>query len=100
MISCLHSMWGLTAMYAYQAYQDQSFLANAISVWESFASWIISPMDAAHGLHPLRNTTFLSKCNGGSTYCEFFVRFTYFCAFLLASVSGAGLYVGILIALR
>ncbi|KAK7688648.1 hypothetical protein QCA50_008186 [Cerrena zonata] len=59
-------MWGLTAVYAYRAYQQRPFLAYAIQIWETYTPWVISEADAAKGSHPLKNFTFPSECNGSS----------------------------------
>lgn len=58
-------MWGLAAIYAYKAYQEQSFLNDAISIWQNYTIWMITRDDAANGTHPLKNGTFLSQCSGG-----------------------------------
>lgn len=57
-------MWGLTAIYAYRAYQQRPFLALATQIWEAYTPWVINEADAANGSHPLKNVTFQSECNG------------------------------------
>ncbi|KAK7688575.1 hypothetical protein QCA50_008113 [Cerrena zonata] len=59
-------MWGLAAIYAYQAYQDRSFLDNAITIWQTYNPWMITSVQAEQGSHPLKNGKFPSQCNGSS----------------------------------
>ena len=58
-------MWGLAAIYAHKAYQERSFLDNAIAIWNNYTIWMVTPDDAARGSHPLKVGTFPSRCNGG-----------------------------------
>lgn len=57
-------MWGLTAIYAYRAYKERSFLDDAIEIWQAYTPWVITVDDAASGSHPLKTTKFSSECNG------------------------------------
>ncbi|KAK7688589.1 hypothetical protein QCA50_008127 [Cerrena zonata] len=65
-------MWGLTAIYAYRAYQDRTFLDDAQAIWEQILAWRISEEDAEKGTHPLRNGTFSSSCAGASVAGDVF----------------------------
>ena len=57
-------MWGLAAIYAYKAYEEESFLNNAVSIWENTTIWRIRDEDAEQGTHPFKQGTFKSQCNG------------------------------------
>ncbi|KAK7683477.1 hypothetical protein QCA50_013311 [Cerrena zonata] len=56
--------WGLSAMYAYRAYQETTFLHNAIAIWEIATPFSITTDDASAGYHPLRQGAF--GCNDTS----------------------------------
>lgn len=60
-------MWGLTAVYAYWAYREQSFLNDAIAIWEALAPWIVTPTHATSGSHPLKNARFPTDCGTGES---------------------------------
>lgn len=55
-------------MYAYHAYGDSKFLDIAISIWEEVNLWLITPDDAASGLHPYLNVSIPTSCNEGMVY--------------------------------
>ena len=59
---------GLVAIQAYNAYQDQYFLDYAVSVWQDYIPWMITPTDVARGFHPNKNGNVVGTCNGGE-YC-------------------------------
>ena len=62
---------GLVAIQAYNAYQDQYFLDYAVSVWQDYIPWMITPTDVARGFHPNKNGNVVGTCNGGE-YCPCF----------------------------
>lgn len=68
-------MWGLTAIYAYRAYQEGRFLNNAVAIWEELTAWAITPTQAKSGTHPLKNATLHSECNGGEVFLVMFVPY-------------------------
>ena len=57
-------MWGLAMIQMFRAYQDPSFLNDAVSVWRDATSWVISEEDAANGFSQIKGTVFRSACNG------------------------------------
>ncbi|KAJ3481420.1 hypothetical protein NLI96_g7677 [Meripilus lineatus] len=61
------SEWALTAVYAFRAYSDSSFLDIAATLWDEVSSFLISEQDAATGTHPRMNVTFAKTCQGAST---------------------------------
>ena len=60
-------MWGLTAIYAFRAYGDRSFLDMAKTIWDQYTPFVISTQDASVGNHTSKNVTFPSTCNGGES---------------------------------
>ncbi|KAI0314728.1 hypothetical protein OF83DRAFT_1174488 [Amylostereum chailletii] len=59
-------LWGLTAYYTFRAYNDSSFLSNAIKVWDHASQYLITDAQAQTGRQPTRNFTFPPQCNGSS----------------------------------
>lgn len=58
-------MWGLTAVYAFRAYEERTFLDDATAIWEEITPWKITQDDANRESHPLKNGTLSSVCGGG-----------------------------------
>ncbi|KAI0766239.1 hypothetical protein BC629DRAFT_1596400 [Irpex lacteus] len=58
--------WALSAMYAYRAYRNNTFLNQAKSVWEARNQYFITQGDAESGTHPTRTVGFQSECNNVS----------------------------------
>ncbi|KAK7688562.1 hypothetical protein QCA50_008100 [Cerrena zonata] len=73
-LTSFYRMWGLTAIYAYRAYKERSFLDDAVEIWQAYTPWVISPADAASGSHPLKTTQFSSECNGSTVAGGVFFR--------------------------
>ena len=59
------SSWGLAAIRSYKAYQDQLSLQLAQTTWTFLNSYMVTPSDAAAGMHPMRSVHISSTCNGG-----------------------------------
>ena len=60
-------MWGLTAIYAFRAYDDRNFFDMARTIWEEYTPFVISTQDASAGRHTSKNVTFPSTCNDGES---------------------------------
>ena len=60
-------MWGLATIQMLRAYQDPSFLDDAISIWRNATKWMISKDEASIGYKQLTNSHFNPTCNN----CEY-----------------------------
>ena len=56
---------GVLAAKAYYVYEDETFLNHAITMWEQYNVWVITPSQIAQGSHPLKggDLTRISKCH-------------------------------------
>ncbi|KAI0090053.1 hypothetical protein BDY19DRAFT_992295 [Irpex rosettiformis] len=60
------AVWGLAAIYSYKAYNDQSSLRFAQSMWAQVNRYMVTTDDATAGSHPEKTAAFPSTCNGAS----------------------------------
>ncbi|KAF5349387.1 hypothetical protein D9758_015509 [Tetrapyrgos nigripes] len=54
--------WGLSAFYAYRAYNNSDFLSLATSAWSRVSQYLVREQDAKAGTQDMRNVTFPSTC--------------------------------------
>ncbi|KAJ3482045.1 hypothetical protein NLI96_g7246 [Meripilus lineatus] len=60
-------LWYLATMKAYRAYNDSSMLDYATTGWVATTKLLITPENAASGIHAAKNVTFNGTCQGEST---------------------------------
>ncbi|KAH7341598.1 glycosyl hydrolase family 76-domain-containing protein [Rhizoctonia solani] len=59
--------WGTASIYAYQAYNDTTFLKYAIDNWNEASKYQITPAQAQAGKHPLKKDSIKATCDGRNT---------------------------------
>ena len=76
-------MWGLSAIYAYRAYQDQYFLDTAVAIWTVLSAWRVT----GTVYDPIRDDPVNYTCNGGKQRATFWITHTYLIIHLYPLVS-------------
>ena len=56
--------WGLTAVDAYLAYDDQTMLSFAKAMWDQTSAYQVTDSDAQKGFSIIQNSTIPVICNG------------------------------------
>lgn len=64
-LTLLQTWYGLTAVDAYQAYDDPTSLQAAETLWNWANQYVIQPADAAQNKHPVKTVPIASTCGGG-----------------------------------
>ncbi|KAI0084757.1 hypothetical protein BDY19DRAFT_997487 [Irpex rosettiformis] len=59
--------WGIAAINAYRAYQNDTLITYAQSMWKQGSAYMVTPEDAAAGTHPMKNVSIQATCNGQTT---------------------------------
>ena len=64
----LRSVWGLTSLDIYFAYNDINFLNAAEQIWENTISYQVSANDAQLGFSTKQNLPISATCANGSEW--------------------------------
>lgn len=59
--------WGLSAYYAYRAYQDETFYNIAKDSWNRVSSYLVNTDDAQTGTQGTRSVDFETTCLAGAS---------------------------------
>ena len=81
-------MWGLTAIYAYRAYKDESFINAASAMWNEVTPFLITKDHANSGSHPLKTFRIPVQCNGSGSLSPVDCYDVYSCRYLVSTVGG------------